>query len=138
MHGVALGIAQQQEHPSEINAAKEGLDHDIEDLVDRRLVEQRDSDFRDRVDQHSAPILSRAETIKHEQVLANDLIREYEHPVLGRVRQPRPAARFEGVCFNRQPIAPRLGEHNPALLAELGYTAQEIDEFVRQAIIPAV
>ena len=85
-----------------------------------------------------APILSRAETIKHEQVLANDLIREYEHPVLGRVRQPRPAARFEGVCFNRQPIAPRLGEHNPALLAELGYTAQEIDEFVQQGIIPAV
>lgn len=85
-----------------------------------------------------APILSRAETLRHEQVLANDLIREYEHPALGRVRQPRPAARFEGVHFNRQPIAPRLGEHNPALLAELGYTDHEVDEFIRQGVIPAI
>lgn len=92
------------------------------------------------LDQHGvpcAPILNRAQTLQHEQVLANDLIREYEHPVLGRVRQPRPAARFEGVNFNRQPIAPRLGEHNLDLLAELGYTVHEIEEFSRQGIIPA-
>ena len=84
-----------------------------------------------------APILSRAETLKHEQVLANDLIREYEHPVLGRVRQPRPAARFEGVRFDRQPLAPRLGEHNDVLLAELGYSAEQIDELVKMAVIPS-
>ena len=90
------------------------------------------------LDQHGvpcAPILSRAEAIQHAQVVANDLIREYEHPGLGRVRQPRPAARFEGVGFDRQPLAPRLGEHNAALLAELGYSTAQIEALMQGAVI---
>ena len=91
------------------------------------------------LDQHGvpcAPVLSRAETIEHEQVIANDLIHEYEHPGLGRVRQPRPAARFEGVNFDRQPLAPRLGQHNAEVLTELGYSTEQIAEFERLAVIP--
>ncbi|MEJ2132883.1 MAG: CoA transferase, partial [Gammaproteobacteria bacterium] len=41
-----------------------------------------------------APVLSRAEVIEHEQIRVIELIRELEHPVAGRIRQPRPAARF--------------------------------------------
>ncbi|OUL97959.1 CaiB/BaiF CoA transferase family protein [Variovorax sp. JS1663] len=91
------------------------------------------------LDEHGvpcAPVLSRAETLEHAQVLANDLIREYEHPGLGRVRQPRPAARFEGVHFDRQPLAPRLGQHNAEVLAELGYDAEQVVALRRAGVIP--
>lgn len=91
------------------------------------------------LDEHGvpcAPVLSRAETLEHAQVLANDLIREYEHPGLGRVRQPRPAARFEGVHFDRQPLAPRLGQHNAEVLAELGYDAEQVVALRSAGVIP--
>ncbi|MGE0862082.1 MAG: CaiB/BaiF CoA transferase family protein [Gammaproteobacteria bacterium] len=91
------------------------------------------------LDEHGvpcAPVLSRAETLEHAQVLANDLIREYEHPGLGRVRQPRPAARFEGVHFDRQPLAPRLGQHNAEVLAELGYDAEQVAALRHAGVIP--
>jgi crotonobetainyl-CoA:carnitine CoA-transferase CaiB-like acyl-CoA transferase len=93
-----------------------------------------------KLDQHGvpcAPVLSRAETLHHEQVLANDLIREYEHPAIGRVRQPRPAARFEGVEFDREPKAPQLGQHNGDLLRELGYSDADMQSLVESGVIPA-
>ena len=73
-----------------------------------------------------APILSRNEMLQHEQVLANDVIKTYEHPYLGAVRQPKPAARLTGMSDNPQPVAPTLGEHNEEIMNELGYTPQQI------------
>jgi len=82
-----------------------------------------------------APILMRSEVIEHEQVKANDIVSEYDHPTIGRVRQPRPAARFEHGDPERQPLAPRLGEHNREVLDELGYDEAAIADLVRDGII---
>ena len=41
-----------------------------------------------------APVLSRKDLLTDPQIAANQLIVESEHPSLGRMRQPRPAARF--------------------------------------------
>ncbi len=84
-----------------------------------------------------APVLTRTEMLTHPQILANDLLHEYEHPGLGRIRQPRPAARFENFDFCPQPLAPRLGEHNAMLLTELGYGAAEQQALAAQGVIPA-
>ena len=85
----------------------------------------------------SAPILTRVEMLSHEQVIANDLIHEYEHPDMGRVRQPRPAAKFEHAKPNLNPLAPRLGEHNREILTELGYDDAAIDELLDSSVIGA-
>src|ERR1700736_6082012 len=42
-----------------------------------------------------APILRRNEIIHNEQVVARGIIAEFDQPSVGRVRQPKPAARFE-------------------------------------------
>ena len=92
------------------------------------------------LDEHdvpSAPILSRVEVLGHEQVVANELIHEYEHPGIGRVRQPRPAAKFEHAKPELNPLAPRLGEHNREILAELGYDDAAIGELLDQGVIGA-
>ena len=54
------------------------------------------------------------------QIAHNELIEETEHPNAGRLREPRPAARFrEHPVGGRRP-APMLGQHNDEILAELG------------------
>ena len=42
------------------------------------------------------------------------------------VREPRPAARFHGTPSADPTAAPSLGEHNAAVLAELGYGEEEV------------
>lgn len=83
-----------------------------------------------------APVLTRAEMLNNVQVKANDLVHAYEHPLLGRVRQPRPAARFEHVETAAAPLAPTLGQHNCELLEELGYGAADRQRLVEQGVIP--
>jgi crotonobetainyl-CoA:carnitine CoA-transferase CaiB-like acyl-CoA transferase len=74
-----------------------------------------------------APVLSRAEVIEHEQIRVNELIRELEHPVAGRIRQPRPAARFAETPADIQRHAPLLGENTEEILREeLHLSSEEI------------
>jgi len=67
-----------------------------------------------------APVLQRHEVLDHEQIRINGTLEEYEHPVAGAIRQPRPAARFDRTPAGLQRHAPTLGQHNAELLAELG------------------
>lgn len=82
-----------------------------------------------------APVLSRTEMLTHPQVVANDIIREYVQPGLGRVRQPRSGAKFHGLPETDPPVAPFLGQHNAEVLLELGYSQTEIDQFAEMKVI---
>lgn len=83
----------------------------------------------------SAPVLTRPQILEHEQVLANDIISEYDHPGIGRVRQPRPAAQFLGTPLDREPIAPLLGEHGREILVEFGYDDAGIDALLEAGVL---
>lgn len=74
----------------------------------------------------AAPILTRKELLTHEQVLANELIEEFEQPGLGGVRQARPAARFSETPAGIQGLAPFQGQHTKDILASHGYAESEI------------
>ena len=73
-----------------------------------------------------APALTRNELIEHEQVLASDILVTSEHPKAGRLRQARPAARFDKTPAGIRHGAPLLGEHSDEILAEAGLSAEEI------------
>jgi crotonobetainyl-CoA:carnitine CoA-transferase CaiB-like acyl-CoA transferase len=84
----------------------------------------------DAADVPCAPILRRGEIIGNEQVVARGLIAEFDQPSVGRVRQPKPAARF---AVNEAVIggpAPSVGQHTREVLLELGYSDTEIDRMV--------
>jgi len=71
----------------------------------------------------------------HEQVVANDSVDELDHPVLGRIRQANPAARFAGRRVGELRPAPSLGEHDDEILGELGFSEATIAELRRAGVI---
>jgi crotonobetainyl-CoA:carnitine CoA-transferase CaiB-like acyl-CoA transferase len=102
------------------------------------LVTKSSAEWLALLDEHGvpcAPVLTRAQVLEHEQVKANELISEYEQPGLGAIRQPRNAARFGGTPTRKDPIAPKLGEHNREVLSEVGYTDPEIDGFQQAGVL---
>jgi crotonobetainyl-CoA:carnitine CoA-transferase CaiB-like acyl-CoA transferase len=89
----------------------------------------------DAADVPCAPILRRGEIIGNEQVVARNLIAEFDQPTVGRVRQPKPAARFQ---HNEAAIggpAPRVGEHSRDVLRELGYGDDAIDKMIADKMV---
>lgn len=73
-----------------------------------------------------APVLKRKDMVQHAQVKASEIVIEHDHPHAGRLRQARPAARFEGTPTEIARGAPVLGEHTAELLGELGFSQEEI------------
>jgi crotonobetainyl-CoA:carnitine CoA-transferase CaiB-like acyl-CoA transferase len=89
----------------------------------------------DAADVPCAPILRRSEIIHNEQVVARGIVTEIDQPSVGKVRQPRPAARFE---LNEAAIggpAPRIGEHTREVLVELGYDDAAIERMVEEKAV---
>jgi crotonobetainyl-CoA:carnitine CoA-transferase CaiB-like acyl-CoA transferase len=81
-----------------------------------------------------APVLTRNEMIQHPQVSENQLLFEIEHPVAGKIRQARPAARFSRSSPEQRMPAPRHGEHTRALLKASGLSDSQIESLIEQGI----
>jgi crotonobetainyl-CoA:carnitine CoA-transferase CaiB-like acyl-CoA transferase len=72
------------------------------------------------------PVLALDAIAEHPQVVAARSLVESEHPILGRVRQPRPPARFAATPAAIARPAPALGADTDAVLGEIGVAAAEI------------
>ncbi len=73
-----------------------------------------------------APALSRHDMLTNEQIVANRLIVESDHPHVGRTRMTRPAARFAETPAELRLPAPMLGEHTEQVLTEIGLSSGQI------------
>jgi crotonobetainyl-CoA:carnitine CoA-transferase CaiB-like acyl-CoA transferase len=82
-----------------------------------------------------APVQTRNQLIRHPQVEGLGLVLETDHPAAGRLRQARAAARFSRTPPEIRRGAPRLGEHTEEILADLGYSAEEIAELRKDSVI---
>lgn len=54
------------------------------------------------------------------QVLNNEVFVERDHPIAGRLREPRPAARLHATPQQMSRVAPGHGEHSDEIVTELG------------------
>ena len=65
-----------------------------------------------------------------------EMIVEYDHPQVGRVRMPGNPIKFEGAGKTISNPAPLLGEHTDAVLRELlSLSAQRIAELRQQGVV---
>src|SRR6185295_3515553 len=85
-----------------------------------------------------APVLTRDQVIAHPQVQASNILMETEHPVVGRLRQTRPAARFTKTPPQYCRGAPLHGEHTAEVLAELGLTSADVGALQNKGIVGGV
>src|SRR5467141_50892 len=110
-------------------------------LMAEIIKERPTAEWQQRLDTNdvpSAPVLRRGEVIANQLVLARKLIAEFDHPDIGLVRQPKPAARFDRTPAEIRGPAPRIGEHSAVILAELGLEAAEIERLAAEKIVRLV
>jgi crotonobetainyl-CoA:carnitine CoA-transferase CaiB-like acyl-CoA transferase len=69
------------------------------------------------------------------QIRHNESLMETDYPGLGRVRAPRAAARFNQQAADPSRLAPHLGEHTRAILAELGRTGDEVEALFAAGVV---
>ena len=72
-----------------------------------------------------SPVYSLQDTLGDAQVLHNQMVIEFDHPQ-GRVRAIGSPVKLVDTPATVRIPPPRLGEHNDEILAELGYTAAQI------------
>ena len=82
-----------------------------------------------------APVLTRNEAVAHPQLAASETLVEYDHPLAGRLRQTRSAARFEGLPAAPRRGAPALGADTDEVLGGLGYSRAELAELRADGVI---
>ena len=109
----------------EAEAAQAATERTLEEVM-TRLEEE---------DVPCAPVMAPEHVVAHPQVAANATIEIAEHPVMGRMRRPRPPARFSAVPAGVSRHAPALGEHSEEVLAELGLSEGERNELREKGIV---
>jgi len=72
------------------------------------------------------PLYFVEELFENEQILANGLVTELEHPLLGHLRMVAPPFQMTESPLAAQGPSPMLGEHTDAILGANGYSEQEI------------
>jgi crotonobetainyl-CoA:carnitine CoA-transferase CaiB-like acyl-CoA transferase len=83
-----------------------------------------------------SPILEYSEVINDPQVLENDYLPEFDHPVLGKIRETGIPIEFSETPASIREPAPQLGQHTEEVLIDLlGYTWPDIERLQDNKVI---
>ena len=73
--------------------------------------------------------------INNEQVIANDIVKVYEYPSAGKIRQSKLAASFSATNKDEILSAPSHGQDTHSVLLDVGFTESEISNFRSNSVI---
>jgi crotonobetainyl-CoA:carnitine CoA-transferase CaiB-like acyl-CoA transferase len=72
------------------------------------------------------------ELMDDEQVLANEMLHDLDHPALGPVRVVSNPVKLDSAGFRHSPATRPFGTETREILAELGFTAEEVTDMLRE------
>ncbi len=81
------------------------------------------------------PILRPDEIREFPQITAMESLVESDHPVMGRIVEPRPPARFGATPSEMRTPAPSLGEHTRSVLERLGRDEETIEKLRADGVV---
>lgn len=83
-----------------------------------------------------SPVKTISELKDDPQVIANDYIVDFEHPVLGKVKEVGFPIKLNRTPAQRRSEAPELGQHTEEILIDIaGYTWAEIEQLAEEGVI---
>ena len=120
------------------------LDPEEADALNRRIVEtfatRTAAEWCEALEARGipcGPVRVTEELYNDPQVLAQDLIRELDHPLVGKIRGVSSPIRMSDAETGATTASPALGQHTREVLAELGYVPDEIEAFIATKIVKA-
>ncbi len=85
----------------------------------------------------AGPVLSIREMHAHPQTIAREMVPEVEHPVAGKVPTIGLPVKFSKTPGKVANPAPLFGQHTREVLAELGYSSEEIEKLIAERAVGA-
>ena len=76
----------------------------------------------------ASPMRFTEQLLDDTQVIANDLVVELEHNLVGKVTMAGPLAKMSGTPVAARSASPSLGQHTDQILSDLGYSTDIIQE----------
>lgn len=107
-------------------------------LVDDKIGQKSVAEWIERLNKAGVPcgqVMNLDEVLNDPQVLSQDMVLEIEHPGGGNVRMTGFPVKLSDTPAQLRLPSPQLGEHNEAILAELGYNAEQISELQQNGVI---
>lgn len=128
----ALGHSEWSEDPNLATLAAAAASGSLEKLgalIAEAFLELTTAQAMEKMLEHDVPcgaILEPDQMLDDPQITHNETLEIWQHPEAGRIRSPRPAARFSRSPADLGRSAPHIGQHNEEVLAELGRTPEQI------------
>jgi crotonobetainyl-CoA:carnitine CoA-transferase CaiB-like acyl-CoA transferase len=105
----------------------------LQDEIEKVFVRQPTAHWWERLDRAGVPggpVYTYEECLNDPHVRAREMIREIDHPVIGRMKTMGHPVKSSGHIAEIRLPAPLLGQHTRAILAELGLGEPDIEQLV--------
>lgn len=115
---------------------REEVNQIVSEMLKKKTTEEWYSIFEEHDIWH-APVNGYEEVAKDPQVEWNQMILQVEHPDAGEIRLLSHPVRYDGQAPAVRQYPPRLGEHTKSVLAECGYSEEEIEKLMETEVVGA-
>jgi formyl-CoA transferase len=85
----------------------------------------------------AGPVRLPAEMFEDPHVVANNLVVELDHPVVGKIKMANSPLKMSDADTGASTSSPALGQHTREYLAEIGFTPEQVQGFLSAGVVRA-
>jgi crotonobetainyl-CoA:carnitine CoA-transferase CaiB-like acyl-CoA transferase len=137
-----LGVDDPRVDGPEFNVAALGweraqeITHEMEAIIATKSVAEWCAIF-DEKGVPCGPVRLPAEMFEDPHVVANNLVVELDHPVVGKIKMANSPLKMSDAETGARSASPALGQHTREYLTELGFAPSEIERYIASRVVNA-